>query len=204
MPAAKQWKGLISNAWTVIEEREKGSKKVLCRCECGTERLVLCGSIRTGKSLSCGCRRKSRPAQWPKRIAKAGPDDCWEFQGARNRCGYGVAGVGLVHRAVYERDVGPIPNGQCVMHTCDNPACCNPTHLKLGSHAENMEDMKAKGRAKNIKGAQHPNAKLSEADVRAIREAYPDMTQDHLAKKYGVTQRVIGLVVRGISYRSVK
>ena len=81
---------------------------------------------------------------------------CWEYQGWRNNKGYGMAGreggrgagLVLVHRVAYEHHNGPIPEGICIMHVCDNRPCFNPEHLKAGTHKENVEDMWTKGRAK--------------------------------------------------------
>lgn len=90
---------------------------------------------------------------WEK-IRKAGPDDCWEWT-AKSRSGsalgYGtirVAGrlIGA-HRLVWELTNGPIPDDLCVLHECDNPPCCNPTHLHLGTRADNMAEKVARGRA---------------------------------------------------------
>jgi hypothetical protein len=78
------------------------------------------------------------------------PDACWEYQGSRQRFGYGrlqVSGVRhLTHRLAYELVNGPIPKGQEVLHRCDNPPCCNPSHLFLGSKADNCKDRAAKHR----------------------------------------------------------
>ena len=86
-----------------------------------------------------------------------GEDDaCWEWAGSKNPCGYGhyrAPRCGRAktnirsHRVAYELRVGPIPRGLHVLHTCDNRACCNPAHLWLGTHADNMRDKGEKGRA---------------------------------------------------------
>lgn len=76
--------------------------------------------------------------------------DCWEWVGAVNNKGYGYihAKVGrfLAHRVSYELEYGPIPEGMCVLHKCDNPRCVRPSHLFLGTIADNNRDMMAKGR----------------------------------------------------------
>ena len=78
--------------------------------------------------------------------------DCWEFQGGKNNIGYGMIRdekrMRTTHRVSYEEHVGPIPKGLCVMHSCDNPICCNPKHLSIGTHKQNTQDMFTKGRAK--------------------------------------------------------
>jgi hypothetical protein len=83
---------------------------------------------------------------------------CWQWAGYKNHLGYGRAHIKVgerkyklvaVHRLAFEHHRGPIPHGRVVMHICDNPACINPDHLKLGTQADNLADMRAKGR--------HPN-----------------------------------------------
>lgn len=78
---------------------------------------------------------------------------CWEWRGGRNEYGYGTITLvrkGLhkarVHRVVYERHFGPIPDGMVVRHKCDNPPCSNPDHLELGTKADNTQDMMSRGR----------------------------------------------------------
>lgn len=81
------------------------------------------------------------------------PSGCWRFLGCCNEHGYGVVGADgkrgqkvLTHRAVFEFFVGPIPQGLHVLHSCDNPPCCNPSHLRAGTHADNMRDKAERGR----------------------------------------------------------
>lgn len=81
-------------------------------------------------------------------------DDCWEFDGNRAAHGYGSVrkgdqyGTRAAHRLAYEAVHGPIPDGLEICHTCDNPPCINPDHLWAGTHADNMADKVAKGRAR--------------------------------------------------------
>jgi hypothetical protein len=97
-------------------------------------------------------------------VAVGSPDECWDWKQRLNTSGYGQPKIGktrkLATRIAYELTHGPIPTGLLVCHSCDRPSCCNPSHLFLGTHADNMRDAAAKGRL---------TAKLTEADVRAIR-----------------------------------
>lgn len=77
-------------------------------------------------------------------------DGCWVWLGAKDRDGYGrvmVDGRTMgAHRIAYEESHGPVPDGLVVMHSCDNPSCVNPDHLRVGTQAENIQDRDAKGR----------------------------------------------------------
>ena len=85
-----------------------------------------------------------------KRVLQVG--DCWEWQGVMHRTGYGCfrqhGKFQYAHRASYEAFHGPIGD-LLICHRCDNPKCIHPDHLFLGTHEENMADMKAKGRGRN-------------------------------------------------------
>jgi len=87
------------------------------------------------------------------RVVRGAPDACWEWQGATDKDGYGRIGRGgrgapnnPAHRVAFEISRGPIPYGLLVCHHCDNPPCCNPAHLFLGTHQDNQADKVAKGR----------------------------------------------------------
>lgn len=105
--------------------------------------------------------------------------DCWRWVGAKHGFGYGMVYDTRVrrgtpaHRASYEVHVGSIPQGLSVLHECDNPECCNPWHLFIGTTADNLADMRAKGRhnlTSRARGSAHRCAKFSEAEVLQIRE----------------------------------
>lgn len=135
---------------------------------------------------------------------------CWIWQGAKSKDGYGNVGTGgevkLVHRVVYEMCVGEIPEGKCVCHNCpggDNPACCNPSHLFVGTHQENMQDAAKKGRIKprDSKGEKNPFAKLTEEQVIKIRLKFAELngTRDRagvVALEFGVTRVTVYRVVK--------
>jgi len=80
-------------------------------------------------------------------------DECWEWNGARNDHGYGRKMSGskesYTHRLAWTWANGPIPSGGHICHSCDNPPCCNPHHLFLGTREDNMRDSVRKGRHHN-------------------------------------------------------
>jgi HNH endonuclease len=113
--------------------------------------------------------------------------------------GAGRRGEGTLYvaRVSWELAYGSIPEGQYVLHRCDNPGCVNPRHLFLGTKADNTADMLAKRRHRY--GTQHPSAKLTEAQVRKIRASKrPDAV---LATRYGVCRAMIYKIRTGRSWR---
>jgi hypothetical protein len=117
---------------------------------------------------------------------------CLEWQAARNKAGYGVYQKGdgtiLAHRMAYQiQHAMTLPKGAVVMHTCDNPSCVNHEHLQLGTHRQNHDDKKNKGRSNT--GTKHGLHKLTDAQVLEIRELR--MRQRDIASIYGVSQSVI-------------
>lgn len=135
---------------------------------------------------------------WAK-IEKDKPNKCWLWLAYTNPCGYGVLSAGkkrgtniLAHRAAYLDAVGRIPVGLHVLHRCDNPPCCNPAHLFLGTHSDNHRDKAAKGRAP--RGEKSGVAKLSEKQIIAIRTA--EGTHKNIAACYGVVPQTVSKIKR--------
>lgn len=150
-------------------------------------------------------RRRSAIEHFWNNIDKDTPNGCWEWKRGRHSAGYGVLSIGksmkLAHRYSYELHYGAIPPDVFVCHHCDNPCCVNPAHLFLGTHDENMADMKSKGRQNHGKGS----AKLTEAQVTEIRREYERgfTTRKALAIAYGVTRDAIYNVIRRRSWRHI-
>lgn len=128
-------------------------------------------------------------------------DACWNWKGSIRK---GWGGYGDVrfqgkhqfaHRVSYFLTHGRFPEKD-LLHSCDNPRCVNPFHLKEGSHQENMADMRNKGR--QAKGILKHSAKLDEAKVRDIRTS--DLTRTQLAAKYGVDYKTIDKVQKRITW----
>lgn len=125
-------------------------------------------------------------------------DSCWNWTGCLNNKGYGEffagpgAGYEFTHRFSWILHFGSIPSDMKVLHQCDNPKCVRPDHLFLGTQIDNIRDMCSKGRESHhhgLKGEKHPKAKLTDDDVRFIRES--TMTGRDLALKFGVWPGVI-------------
>lgn len=127
---------------------------------------------------------------------------CWEWRGARNSDGYGNFGMGSrtdgsrrsakAHRVAWELAYGPIPDDAHVLHRCDNRACVRPSHLFLGTHAENMADMARKGR--------HGNTRLSAVEVRTIRDRRERGERlGHIARDFGISESRVSVIARGLS-----
>lgn len=136
---------------------------------------------------------------WNK-VDRRGPDDCWEWRGAHDTFGYGNFYYGRyekAHRFSYLLAYGDIPKGMQVCHKCDNPRCVNPKHFFLGTLSENIKDMWNKGRGYIARGEKSNSAKLTEAQVREIRQAYKPhvVTEKMLAKKYGVGMTIINSII---------
>jgi hypothetical protein len=149
------------------------------------------------------------------RVATAGNDDCWLWTAAKHTQGYGLCSYrpnARAHRVAWELTKGPIPPGMMVCHKCDNPPCCNPNHLFIGTNTDNVVDMELKRRSKHVKGESHGASKLSEADVAEIRRRYKPrvghrpnsgVSQKKLAEEYGVHRATIQLILSGKNWKHI-
>ncbi len=160
---------------------------------------------------------KQTAAKFWDKVRISGPEDCWEWQAGLNSkkkgFDYGLfwlPGVGSVlsHRLALTLST-KVYSDLDVLHTCDNPKCCNPKHLLFGTHQENMEDCSKKGRKNPLVGVQQPKAKLDDNKVRkirklsALREKYCKYTDSYFANKYGVHKSLVRAVIKNKVWKHV-
>jgi len=165
-------------------------------CRCGKERSIRASQIREGKFFTCG----SEECRFWSKVDKTSSDKgCWLWTGAVKDTGYGVfkpsphATVVKAPKYAWESTRGPVPKDKWLLHKCDDRRCCNPEHLYLGTHQDNMDDMKRRGRSKV------PRLKVAESDRKTIRERYSSgASQTELAKEFGVGTRTIRRIIREV------
>ena len=124
------------------------------------------------------------------------PGRCWEWPGRRQQAGYGQlrawgksGSVVSVHRLAWEAANGPIPKGLWVLHTCDNPPCCNPAHLYVGTAKDNSRDCTARGRRAKQHRPHTRVRKLTDDQVRAIRADWRPLYV--VAGQHGVSEATV-------------
>ena len=123
-------------------------------------------------------------------------DNCWEWTTGLNKNGYGhfhANGEDIrAHRFSFQNHHNRlIEDGMCILHSCNNPICVNPTHLSEGTNAENSKYMVQTGRS--FKGEKNPASKITEAQVLEIRAEYAkgETTHRKLGKEYGICHSII-------------
>ena len=167
--------GATFNFWTVRNGPSRIRKRLYweCVCTCGAIRNVDGSNLKNGISKSCGCQHKPHTSTAAHKLAcaensrakaakllnkqleniKVSSNGCWEWQAGKDKDGYGkVKRFGKTirtHRLFYEYYVEPIPEGLLALHHCDNPGCCNPEHLYLGTQLDNEHDKDSRGRRRN-------------------------------------------------------
>jgi hypothetical protein len=142
-----------------------------------------------------------------------GESDCWEWTGAKSVVYPGFAygsfptgrrgGHCYAHRHAWLLSNGPIPPGMSICHHCDNPPCCNPAHLFLGTQRDNIQDAVSKGRMRGSPGRHTPHYRPPPSYVARIREAYRNYTWglgSRLARELGLSASAVCAIASGISY----
>lgn len=199
----------------------KSAGRRFCSQRCSNTAVA----ARGGMEKRCKAEERVVPLQdrLARRLIEADPPAhctelgaCQIWTGRVNRKGYGEINRGgrglgsmLAHRASWEVHRGSIPDGLNVLHRCDNPPCCNPDHLFLGTLADNNADMLAKGRYGVLpehlpRGERHALAKLTEDRVREARGLNAaGIPKKHLAKRYGVAESTMDAAIRGKTWGHV-
>ena len=137
-------------------------------------------------------------------------EECWPWQLSLSSDGYGTfwfrGRSWLAHRLAYFFVHGSIPDchvqtahGTVIRHSCDNCGCCNPSHLIAGTQLDNIRDRGARGRHAGMRGTKHPGCRLTENNVRYIRQA--SLSPPELAQKFQCTRENIYRIQKGVSWR---
>lgn len=136
-------------------------------------------------------------------------DECWTWTHGKDRDGYGICrfyGMGerRAHRVAFTLTYGKIPAKKEALHKCDNPLCVRPSHLFLGTKADNVKDKVKKKR--QAFGERHGRSKLTSEDVAQIRSAYTDGGYTHrsLGVLYKVSHHSIGRIIREEGWNNLK
>jgi hypothetical protein len=175
-------------------------------CEKHYQRWTRTGTLESGPKA-----RGSLDERFRTKVRFAGDDECWEWQGAKTARGYGViqeAGKGspnlLAHRVSYQIVNGKPPVGLNILHSCDNPGCVNPRHLRAGSQSENILEAFERKRKSNpvAFGEANPKSKLTLEQVQFIK-AHPEMKHTELAQLFGLSPNCIRGVRIGRTWKDV-
>ena len=142
-----------------------------------------------------------------RRVARSqNTDECWNWTGPVGSNGHGLlyfqGSMHAAHRLAYTFGNGPIPAGLMVRHSCDNPSCCNPRHLLVGTTQDNTADRQA--RQRQARGERTAGAKLKEADIPRIRErSRSGESYASISRDLGVSWNAIREVAIGRTWKHV-
>jgi hypothetical protein len=138
-------------------------------------------------------------------------EDCWIWSGTKYRGGYGHFRRFLdnkwtmfkAHRFSYEFYVGQIPKGFCILHSCDNPSCVNPNHLRVGTLKENNQDTRNKGRHSFGRNSKHTHLSLEIAiDIRNQKQQTPKITCLELGQMFNTSAPQVSRILNNKIWKS--
>ena len=173
-----------------IERDEVLAAEIRGACRDGWKRV---------EAMHCRTRKRTLEERLSMRTNRSGgADSCWEWTGNRDRSGYGTILVSKggrrvrAHRLAMELHTGePIPNGMVVCHRCDNPPCCNPGHLFIGTQSDNASDMWSKGRgyvngpgSRAARGERVSSSKMNADSVMKMSNAGVGRHLKHIAAEF--------------------
>ena len=143
------------------------------------------------------------------RIDVRDANECWPWTRGKSHDGYGRIQLRgrdqYAHRIAWELANRRSADGFLVLHSCDNPGCCNPAHLRLGSHTDNQRDAIERGRRDDRRGSQNHNAKLTETAVRRLRALRAQgATLRELAQEFGIAENTACMAARGTRWTHVE
>lgn len=142
-----------------------------------------------------------------RRVDKSGGESaCWPFMGRRSRVGYGriqyKRKTRMAHSVALEIATGHRPSGMIAMHLCDNPPCCNPTHLRWGTYQDNADDAVSKRR--HAFGSRSGRSKFCESDIASVigrvRKGEPPLS---IAQEFGCTREAVYAILNGRNWKHV-
>jgi hypothetical protein len=190
-----------------------------CQCGCGQMAdIAVSNSARDktikGQPLKYANGHRSKRANlayalWSHVAITADDNKCWEWLGTLDGSGYGQFSFNgkmqRSHRVAWMYPNYVIPDGMVICHSCDNPACCNPKHLWLGTNQENMDDMVAKNRSPNSRGERNPNVKLTSEMVAEIRNRFATekIRKINLAREYGIGNSQIHRILSNEHWKEI-
>lgn len=144
---------------------------------------------------------------WSKVTKTDNPDDCWNWTGFLDKGGYGHIHINrkvvTAHRTAFVITFGVVPDGLHILHRCDNRRCCNPSHLFLGTNANNVKDRDVKGRNRVGYGERCARSKLTYAQVAEIKykHMHEGIGSTTLGREYGVNKSTILRIVSEKTWR---
>lgn len=149
-------------------------------------------------------RPQNTPSKFWSRVSRGLPDECWNWLGAKSRGGYGNVRFQnkfyRAHRLAYELENGPFGDGLLVCHRCDNPLCCNPNHLFLGTPKDNVLD--AVGKRRMSVCSKNGRALFTDDEALLLRDMYRGgITATSIARHLGLSKITVWMLCAGKTWK---